>query len=45
MRFKADKPTNEHPIASSDSTLLVGHQKEDVAYSNLYDEVLAWLSV
>jgi len=47
LRLEAgfDKPTNQHHIAFSASTLLVGRQEERPACRNLSDEVTAWLSV
>jgi len=47
LRLQAvvDKPTNQHPVAFSALTLLVGHQEEHLTCKKLSDEVLVWLSV
>jgi len=47
LRLEAgvDKPTNQHAVAFSALTLLVGHQEEHPACKKLNDEVLGWLCV
>jgi len=42
--LRLDKSTNQHPIAFSALTLLVGRQEEHLSCKILSDEVLAWLS-
>jgi len=39
------KPSDQHPIALSASTLLNDRQEEHLACKKLIDEMLAWLPV
>jgi len=47
LRIEAgvDKPANQHPVAFSALTLLIGRQEGHPACKKLSDEVLVWLSV